>query len=163
MHLRLCLRLLTCTALIENEVRTRLQARFGQTLAQFDLMSQLYRRPEGLTMSELSQRLMVTNGNITGLVDRLIQRELVRRRPSTSDRRILFVLLTPHGKKIFGAMAQEHEQWVRELLGLISPTDVTQLMQLLAETKRSIRSVLHLTSIGDGKKKSPEKRRKKNI
>ena len=80
-ELRLWLRLLTCTTLIENEVRRRLRDQFGITLPRFDLLAQLDRAPNGMTLGELSQRMMVSNGNITGLVDRLCEQGLILRRP----------------------------------------------------------------------------------
>ena len=85
-ELRLWLRLLTCTTLIENEVRRRLRDNFDITLPRFDLLAQLDRAPDGMTLGELSQRMMVSNGNITGLVDRLVGQGLIRRRPVPNDR-----------------------------------------------------------------------------
>src|ERR1700761_7464393 len=93
-ELRLWLRLLTCTTLIEGEVRTRLRARFGVTLPRFDLMAQLERAPEGLTLGDLSRRMMVSNGNITGLVERLVESGHIVRVPHVADRRIVYVRLT---------------------------------------------------------------------
>src|SRR5687767_14029224 len=92
-ELRLWLRLLTCTTLIENEVRRRLRDNFDITLPRFDLLAQLERAPDGMTLGELSQRMMVSNGNITGLVDRLCEQGLISRRPSPSDRRVQIVSL----------------------------------------------------------------------
>ena len=141
-HLRLWLRLLTCTSLLENEVRSRLKETFDETLAQFDLMAQLDRRPEGLTMSELSARLMVTNGNITGLVDRLIRRNLVQRVPLASDRRTLNVVMTLEGKALFRTTASQHERWIKDLLGDMSPEEVDTLMDLLATTRTTLQSAI---------------------
>jgi len=94
-ELRLWLRMLTCTTLIENEVRRRLREAFDITLPRFDVLAQLDRSPEGMTLGELSQRMMVSNGNMTGLVDRLVEQGLLRRRPSPTDRRAQIVSLTP--------------------------------------------------------------------
>ncbi len=85
--LRLWLRLLTCTLTIERRVRARLRERFAMTLPRFDLMAQLERHPEGLKMGELSRRLMVTSGNVTGLTDQLVREGLVERTPIPADRR----------------------------------------------------------------------------
>ena len=114
--LRLWLRLLTCTLTIEGRVRTRLRERFATTLPRFDLMAQLERNPKGLKMGELSRRLMVTGGNVTGITDQLVAEGLVRREPIAGDRRAYAVRLTPKGKQAFDAMAAEHEGWVEELL-----------------------------------------------
>ncbi|MBI1771966.1 MAG: MarR family transcriptional regulator, partial [Burkholderiales bacterium] len=77
--LRLWLRMLSCTVMIEGEIRSRLRSEFGITLPRFDLMAQLERHPEGLRMGELSKRMMVTGGNITGITDQLEQEKLVTR------------------------------------------------------------------------------------
>ena len=90
--LRLWLRLLTCTLLIERSVKTRLRESFAMTLPRFDLMAQLERAPGGLKMSELSRRLMVTGGNVTGLTDQLVGEGLVERRRVPGDRRALAVV-----------------------------------------------------------------------
>ena len=86
-ELRLWLRLFTCKEVIETEVRRRLRDSFEVTLPRFDLLAQLDRAPKGMTLGELSQRMMVSNGNVTGLVDRLVEQGLINRRPSPKDRR----------------------------------------------------------------------------
>ena len=93
-ELRLWLRLLTCTTLIEGEVRRRLRDEFDVTLPRFDLMAQLDKAPDGMTLGELSQRMMVSNGNVTGLVERLVAQGLLDRRASPNDRRAQIVSLT---------------------------------------------------------------------
>jgi DNA-binding MarR family transcriptional regulator len=135
--LRLWLRLLTCSQLIERQVRKRLRARFGITLPRFDLMSQLERHPEGLKMNELSRRMMVTGGNVTGIVDQLVKEGLVERLDEPSDRRAWRVRLTRAGDKAFAEMARAHEEWVVELLAGFSRRDSDALMQLLARLKQS--------------------------
>ncbi|MBN8966588.1 MAG: MarR family transcriptional regulator [Rhizobiales bacterium] len=138
-ELRLWLRLLTCTTLIENEVRRRLRGAFDITLPRFDLLAQLDRAPGGMTLGELSQRMMVSNGNITGLVDRLVEQGLVRRRPSPRDRRVQIVSLTPVGRRTFRAMAYVNADWVGEIFAGLTPQDIDVLMPLLAKTKQSVR------------------------
>src|SRR3569832_269651 len=110
-ELRLWLRLLTCTTLIEGEIRTRLRERFDVTLPRFDLMAQLDKSPEGMTLSDVSKRMMVSNGNVTGLVERLVESGLVDRRPSASDRRVQVIRLTKLGRAEFRRMAAEHVTW----------------------------------------------------
>ena len=144
-ELRLWLRLLTCTTVIENEVRRRLREHFDVTLPRFDLLAQLDRAPNGITLGELSQRMMVTNGNITGLVDRLEQQGLVKRRTSPRDRRVQYVGLTAQGRKFFRAMARANADWVGEIFAELSGDDVERLMQLLSKTKTSARK-----SVGNG-------------
>jgi DNA-binding MarR family transcriptional regulator len=141
-ELRLWLRLLTCTTLIENEVRRRLRDNFDITLPRFDLLAQLDRAPNGMTLGELSQRMMVTNGNITGLVDRLAREGLIRRRPSQKDRRVQIVSLTAEGRRFFRAMAKVNADWVGEIFAGLSPRDIEVLMPLLAKTKDSARRAI---------------------
>jgi DNA-binding MarR family transcriptional regulator len=141
-ELRLWLRLLTCTTLIENEVRRRLRDQFGITLPRFDLLAQLDRASSGMTLGELSQRMMVSNGNITGLVDRLCEQGLIVRRPSPSDRRVQIVSLTIEGQKFFRAMARANAEWVGEIFASLSARDIEALMPLLAKTKESARKAM---------------------
>ena len=136
--LRLWLRLLTCTNLISGRIRRRLQKRFAITLPRFDLLAQLERYPEGLRMSELSKRMMVSTGNITGLTDRLEAEGLVRRVEDPKDRRAYLVKLTPLGREVFREMAQVHEAWIKELLGGLSAEEMQDLYELLGKLKRSL-------------------------
>jgi DNA-binding MarR family transcriptional regulator len=141
-ELRLWLRLLTCTTLIEGQIRSRLRSTFDVTLPRFDLMAQLDKAPNGMTLGELSQRMMVSNGNVTGLVERLSEQGLIERRPSPNDRRAQIVTLTAEGRKTFRAMARTHEGWIAEIFGDLSPTDIETLMKLLARTKTSARKAI---------------------
>ena len=138
-ELRLWLRLLTCTTLIENEVRSRLRDTFDVTLPRFDLMAQLDKAQSGMTLGELSQRMMVSNGNVTGLVDRLVEQKLIERRPSPTDRRAMLVNLTPDGRKFFRTMARTHEGWIAEIFAGLTRGEIDNLMQLLAKTKAAAR------------------------
>ncbi len=134
--LRLWLRLLTCTLLIERHVRSRLRARFATTLPRFDLMSQLERHPEGLKMSELSRRMMVSGGNVTAIVDQLVKERLVERLPEARDRRALRVRLTRAGERAFADMAREHEAWIAAILADLTRREHESLLALLAKVKR---------------------------
>ncbi len=133
--LRLWLRLLTCTSLIQSFIRARLRSSFECTLPRFDLMAQLDRHPEGLKMGELSRRLMVTGGNVTGVTDQLVQEGLVERDTVPSDRRACLVKLTPAGRKAFLRMAQELEQWLIRLFSHVSDGDKKRLHGLLGQLK----------------------------
>ncbi len=137
-ELRLWLRLLTCSNLIENEVRARLRESFQMTLPQFDLMAALERAPDGLSMGELSRRLMVSNGNVTGVTDRLVNEGLVARETSRTDRRAAVVRLTPAGRRAFLAMARIHESWIHDFFAGLSREEIGQLMALLGRAKRSV-------------------------
>ena len=139
-ELRLWLRLLTCTTLIESEVRGRLRERFDVTLPRFDLMAQLERAPQGLTLGELSRRMMVSNGNITGLVERLVVSGHIVRVPHAHDRRVSFVRLTESGRADFAAMADQHADWIAGLFAGMASSDRRTLMRLLGELKQSVRA-----------------------
>jgi len=136
-ELRLWLRLLTCTTLIEGEVRGRLRQRFDVTLPRFDLMAQLDKAPDGMTLSDVSKRMMVSNGNVTGLVERLVESGHLDRRTSETDRRVQVIRLTKLGRAEFRRMAAEHETWIADLFADLTPKDVRELMRLLAKTKAS--------------------------
>jgi DNA-binding MarR family transcriptional regulator len=137
--LRLWLRLLSCSTLMENHIRQRLQAEFATTLPRFDLMAQLERCPEGLKMGELSKRLMVTGGNVTGITDMLEKEGLVARVTDSRDRRAFRVRLTPSGQRLFKKMAAEHERWIVDLLDGMSAKGKQQLAGLLHDLKNHVR------------------------
>ena len=134
--LRLWLRLLTCTQLIEKQVRAELRERFDTTLPRFDLMAQLERSQDGLKMKELSRRMMVTGGNITGITDQLVTEGLVERLAVAGDRRAFRVRLTARGRKTFADMAHQHEGWIVEAFGGLSANELDALHQLLGKVKQ---------------------------
>lgn len=142
-ELRLWLRMLSTTNLISQEIRRRLRAEFGMTLPQFDLMAQLDRERDGLRLGELSKRMMVTNGNVTGLVDRLEADGIIRRDSAEGDRRVTVARLTDKGADIFAAMAEAHEGWLRDMLADVDERTVGLLMQQLGAVKASVTG--HLT------------------
>jgi DNA-binding MarR family transcriptional regulator len=141
-ELRLWLRLLTCTTLIEGDVRRRLRERFDVTLPRFDLMAQLDKAPDGMTLSDLSKRMMVSNGNLTGLVDRLVASGHIVRTVSPTDRRATVISLTDSGRAEFRTMAAEHELWIADLFGDLTARDRGDLMRLLGKTKLSARRAI---------------------
>jgi DNA-binding MarR family transcriptional regulator len=138
-ELRLWLRLLTCTTMIEGEIRRRLRRDFDVTLPRFDLMAQLDKAADGMTLSDISKRMMVSNGNITGLVDRLVASGHVTRRASETDRRAQIIALSDLGRAEFRAMAEAHEDWVADMFAGLNRDGVERLMELLARTKSSVR------------------------
>ena len=133
--LRVWLRLLTCTQLVERRVRSGLREGFGTTLPRFDLMAQLERHPEGLKMNELSRLLMVTGGNVTAIVDQLEKEGLVERLDEPADRRAFRIRLTKSGEKSFAEMARAHEEWVIELFAGVGRKEQDELLRLLAKVK----------------------------
>jgi DNA-binding MarR family transcriptional regulator len=135
--LRVWLRMLACTNLIGNHVRQRLQGQFGITLPRFDLMAQLERAPQGLKMGELTRRLMVTGGNVTGITDMLEEEGLVTRATDSEDQRAFRVKLTKTGEQQFQRMAAEHERWVIDLFDDLTVKQKTLLAELLTALKKS--------------------------
>ncbi|MGV3552098.1 MarR family winged helix-turn-helix transcriptional regulator [Rhizobium sp.] len=141
-ELRVWLRLLSTTKLISQEIRRRLRAEFGATLPQFDLLAQLDREPEGLRLGELSKRTMVTNGNITGLVERLEADGLVIRETPGDDRRVTVARLTEQGKRAFAKMAAVHESWVHEIMADVDLQTLTILSRDIDRLHRSVENHL---------------------
>ncbi|MEM6761729.1 MAG: MarR family transcriptional regulator [Pseudomonadota bacterium] len=129
--LRLWLRLFATANAVEAELSRRLRAEFSMTLPRFDLMAQLAKSEEDLTLGTLSRRLMVTNGNITGLVDRLVDDGLVQRRVRRADRRSATVRLTEEGRARFDEMAVAHRAWINELFGGLDASEQAALARLL--------------------------------
>lgn len=136
--LRLWLRLLTCSTEIEKKIRGNMTREFGLTLPRFDILSALDRHPDGLTMSEISTLLMVSNGNVTGLVDRLVQEELVEREAMEHDRRVYRITMTKAGKVAFRMMAIRHEEWLDDMFAELAKDDIEHLLELLTKLRLSV-------------------------
>ena len=136
--LRLWLRLLACRNLIDARIRAQLRQRFTTTLPRFDLMAQLERNPGGLPMSELSRRMMVTGGNVTGITDQLEAEGLVQRKLAAGDRRSYTVKLTAAGRRQFARMAAEHERWIVEMFGALGTSEKNHLYEVLGRLKQSL-------------------------
>ena len=141
-ELRLWLRLLTCTTLLEGEIRARLRRDFDTTLPRFDLMAALDRASGGMTLGDISRRMMVSNGNVTGLAARLEAEGLVERRTRPGDRRAQLLRLTAKGRREFARQSAAHENWVAELLGGLEPEERATLFRLLGRTKALVRAAL---------------------
>jgi DNA-binding MarR family transcriptional regulator len=138
LDLKLWVRMLSCTVRVENTIRSRLRTTFGITLPRFDLMAQLERHPDGLRMGELSKRMMVTGGNVTGIADQLEREELVARVPDPQDGRAFMLKLTPRGRTVFAQMAAVHEGWVADLFRDIPPDDKATMIALLDTLKKHL-------------------------
>ncbi|PAX06768.1 MarR family winged helix-turn-helix transcriptional regulator [Sphingomonas lenta] len=136
--LRLWLRLLSCTTVVEKEVKRRLSQRFGTTLPRFDVLAALDRRPEGMTLSALSRALLVSNGNVTGLAKQLGEDGLVAIEPLPGDRRASLVRLTEAGAEHFAQVSAAHHEWIDDLLGGLSRAQRSLLFDLLGALKVSI-------------------------
>lgn len=131
-RLRLWLRLLKATRSIESELRDRLRVEFASTLPRFDVMSALSRHPEGLKMSALSGVLKVSNGNVTGIIDRLVDDGFALREKVPGDRRAALARLTAKGEAEFHRQAEAHERWIDEMLSDVAPQRAARLSELMA-------------------------------
>ncbi|MGB6119972.1 MAG: MarR family transcriptional regulator [Mesorhizobium sp.] len=135
-RLRLWIRILRVSRLIEAELRELLKSEFDTTLPRFDVMSALSRVSEGMLMSDLSRFLLVSNGNVTGIVDRLVQDGLVIRSQREGDRRTSIVSLTPQGRDLFARMAEIHEGWINKAMAGVPSHEAKHL----ADTLKAFRS-----------------------
>ena len=138
LELRLWLRLIGCSVKMESILSQRLRKEFKTSMARFDVLAQLERFPDGLTMSDLSRRLIVSNGAITGMVDKLMQGGLVVRAYDPADRRSVIVRLTRKGRERFLRMARRHEEWVVSILGDLSVEAQSELLQNLTLLHRNL-------------------------
>jgi DNA-binding MarR family transcriptional regulator len=130
-RLKMWIRMLGVTRASESHLREFLRVKHDTTLPRFDVLAALYRRRDGVTMSELSRMLLVSNGNATAVVDRLEKDGLVRRTPSETDRRTVFVALTPEGLAQFEGLATDHEREVDRLFAGLSESDLDALTEIL--------------------------------
>lgn len=135
--LRLWLRALTLTNAVEKKVRARLRGEFDATLPRFDVMAALHEAPDGMNMGEVSRRLMVSNGNVTGIMARLEEEGLVHRRPKPGDRRTQIVHLTDTGREAFEEMAEAHAAWISSMFSALTAEEVETLDHLLKKAKNS--------------------------
>lgn len=158
-QLRLWLRMLAITKLLSQEIRSRLRVSYGATLPQFDFLAQLYRESEGLRLGELSRRTMVTNGNVTGLADRLEAEGWIRRDALDGDRRVTVARLTPAGRERFAEMARAHEGWMKELMADVDEKTLQAAYEALAQVKASAsRRVTAADAPEDGARRRSRKR-----
>jgi len=139
-RLGLWLRLITNSNIVEKEVRNLFRSEFSVTLPRFDLMAALYRETGGLTMGELSKRLLVSNGNVTGIVERLQREGLVKRWVLPTDRRIYSVGLTPKGRTEFKEMADRHKEWIAEIFSDLNDAELTQMTQMMDRIRDVLRT-----------------------
>lgn len=135
-RLRLWLNILRTTRSVENALREEMRVSYDQTLPRFEILAVLERSESGLRMSALSEKLMVSNGNVTGIVERLVQDGLVERMAVPGDKRATLVRLTHKGEAVFAEMADVHERWVNELLHTVSEQEAGQLIESLTEIRK---------------------------
>lgn len=138
--LGLWLRLITNSNIVEKKIRNLFRSEFGVTLPRFDLMSALYREQGGLTMGELSRRLLVSNGNVTGIVERLQKEDMVKRWVLPTDRRIYSVGLTPKGRIEFKRMADRHKEWIADIFRDLKDDDLAQMIPMMDRMREILKN-----------------------
>jgi DNA-binding MarR family transcriptional regulator len=136
--LRLWLRIVSCSQMVEQEIRTMLRDKYDTTLPRFELLSALDRVPDGLSMGELSSWLMVTKGNVTGIAERLSEDGFIKRNPTPTDRRSFCVTLTPKGKKAYKEMEEQYESLLDKLFSGVSLDDSDMFTGVLAKVKEEV-------------------------
>jgi DNA-binding MarR family transcriptional regulator len=139
-QVRLWLRLLTCTSLIGTELRRQFREEFDFTMPRFDVLAQLDREPGGLVLGELPKRLMVSAGNLTPIVDRLVDDGYITRTPSPLDRRVQIVCMTVEGRKAFRRMAKKHGLWLASLLAEFPKERLDALTRELDDLKTAVKN-----------------------
>ena len=139
--LRLWLRIVSCSQMVEQEIRIMLRDKFDTTLPRFELLSALDRVPDGLSMGELSSWLMVTKGNVTGIAERLSEDGLIKRNPTPTDRRSFCVTLTPKGKKSYKEMEEQYESLLDKLFSGVSLDDSDMFTGVLAKVKEEVEDI----------------------
>lgn len=137
-EVRLWLRLLACSTLIEAELRRQFRENFNFTLPRFDILAQLDREPGGLVQGELSKRLMVSQANVTPIIERLIADGFVTRSPSNLDRRIQIICLTIEGRQKFRRMAKKHNAWLADAMAGFPEEEIEEIGKKLALLKRAL-------------------------
>jgi DNA-binding MarR family transcriptional regulator len=136
--LRLWLRIVSCSQMVEQEVRAMLRDKFDTTLPRFELLSALDRVPDGLSMGELSSWLMVTKGNVTGIAERLSEDGFIKRNPTPTDRRSFCVTLTPKGRELYKEMEEDYESLLDRLFEDVSLDDSDTFTGVLAKVKEVV-------------------------
>ena len=134
-RLRLWLQMLKATRHVEAALRERLRAGYDTTLPRFDVLAALHSRPEGMKMSELSQHLVVSNGNVTGVVNRLVADGLVERQTLASDRRAFLVRITEQGRSLMDEMVEQHLKWIDEMLAQVSEPDAARGISIMLDIR----------------------------
>ena len=138
LDIRVLLRLLSCSMTIEKRLRRRFVEQFDTTLPRFDVLATRERHRGGITMSALSQSLLVSNGNVTAVVRQLEADGLLVSRPAPDDRRRSIVALTERGRSHFQELAAAHHGWIATMFAAMPDDKLAALYDLLAALKTSL-------------------------
>ncbi len=135
-RLRLWLQMLKAVRNVEGVLRERLRSGYDTTLPRFDVLAALHAQPVGMKMSELSQHLIVSNGNVTGVVDRLVSDGLAERQSLATDRRAIVVKITEKGRALMDDMAAAHMDWINEMFGGVSEADAARGRSIMLDIRQ---------------------------
>ncbi len=138
LDVRVLVRLLSCSTTIEKRLRRRFVDQFNTTLPRFDVLATLDRFPDGISMGDLSNALLVSNGNVTVVVKQLEADGFVRSNVAENDRRRFIVMLTPQGREHFRMLVEAHNGWIERMFEGMPEGDLKQLFALLAKLKSSL-------------------------
>ncbi|WP_376878031.1 MarR family winged helix-turn-helix transcriptional regulator [Albirhodobacter sp. R86504] len=134
-RLRLWLQMLKAVRYVEGSLREKLRSGYDTTLPRFDVLAALHAEPKGMKMSELSQHLVVSNGNVTGVVDRLVSEGLVARENLETDRRAFLVQITDKGRDLMTTMTDEHLAWIDEMFAEVSEQDAARGISIMLDIR----------------------------
>lgn len=137
LELKVWLRFLSVFKIVESKLRTRLRSNFDISIPRFDVLAILHAHDGPMTMGELSSGLMVTTGNVTGIIDTLTGEGLVSKSTNPADRRSQMIEITPAGRKLFGRIAPALARWFEEAMSDMTTAEVKELQKLLGKFKIS--------------------------
>ena len=134
-RVRLWLQMLKAVRHVEGSLRERLRENYAMTLPRFDVMATLHAAPEGMRMSELSKQLVVSNGNVTGVIEKLVSEGLVERENQETDRRAFLVRITPKGKALMDEATAVHRGWIDEIFEEIGEPDIARAISIMMDIR----------------------------
>ena len=137
-HRRTWLSLVRCFSSIERVLMQHFADEYNSSLPRYDVLTALALSPGGLTMGELASMLMVTKGNITGVVRRLKTDGLVRKVTSKVDRRVQSVTISAKGKRLWDKMHADYDRIISEILSGQSNKDLRALARFLEQTRVAV-------------------------
>lgn len=136
---RVWFRMIRLHQALYNEIAGRLRV-IGLSVPQFDVLSTLTERA-GMSQRELAERLYVTKGNVSGLIDRLVEAGLVERHSIPEDRRSHALHLTAEGKRLAALGMTAQVRFIDETLGTLPQGEIETLDRILVAWRDVARTV----------------------
>lgn len=135
--LRLWLQLITLTTVVEKKIRRNLKMEFETTLPRFDIMATLERSSKKMTMGELTKKLLVSKGNVTGVVASLVKQGLLKRERDEGDKRTHYLSLTARGRREFAKQAKAHQSWINDYFSGLEKGQLSAMVDQLSKLKET--------------------------